>query len=86
MMEFCKSFNDKTKNFKESTPIPVVITAFSGSDTLACPYDRVQVYGSGLHTRMHRECGPLAPCPPASPVICMLPPAPLGAQGLVCRV
>jgi ribosomal protein L11 len=34
-MEFCKSFNDKTKNFKESTPIPVVITAFSGSDTLA---------------------------------------------------
>ncbi len=41
MMEFCKSFNDKTKNFKESTPIPVVITAFSGSDTLACPYDRV---------------------------------------------
>lgn len=29
LMEFCKSFNDKTKDFKESTPIPVVITAFS---------------------------------------------------------
>jgi len=28
-MDFCKSFNDKTKDFKDSTPIPVVITAFS---------------------------------------------------------
>ena len=29
LMDFCKSFNDKTKDFKDSTPIPVVITAFS---------------------------------------------------------
>ena len=28
-MDFCKSFNDKTKDFKDSTPIPVEITAFS---------------------------------------------------------
>ena len=33
-MDFCKSFNDKTKNFKESTPIPVVITAFSGAQPI----------------------------------------------------
>lgn len=29
IMEFCKAFNDKTKNFEEGLPIPVVITVFS---------------------------------------------------------
>jgi ribosomal protein L11 len=28
-MDFCKSFNDKTKEFKDSVPIPVEVTAFS---------------------------------------------------------
>jgi large subunit ribosomal protein L11 len=29
LMEFCKAFNDQTKIYKESTPIPVLITAYS---------------------------------------------------------
>jgi large subunit ribosomal protein L11 len=29
IMEFCKSFNAKTKDFEPGTPIPVKITAFS---------------------------------------------------------
>lgn len=29
LMEFCKAFNEKTKIYKESTPIPVYITAYS---------------------------------------------------------
>eukprot|EP00284_Hemiselmis_tepida_P003065 CAMPEP_0174950516 /NCGR_PEP_ID=MMETSP1355-20121228/94275_1 /TAXON_ID=464990 /ORGANISM="Hemiselmis tepida, Strain CCMP443" /LENGTH=125 /DNA_ID=CAMNT_0016198125 /DNA_START=121 /DNA_END=494 /DNA_ORIENTATION=- len=29
LMEFCKSFNDKTKVYKDETPIPVTITAYS---------------------------------------------------------
>eukprot|EP00960_Hanusia_phi_P039281 753835-Hanusia_phi.AAC.8 len=29
LMEFCKSFNDKTKGIIENTPIPVEITAYS---------------------------------------------------------
>lgn len=28
IMEFCKAFNDATKDFEPNTPIPVVITAF----------------------------------------------------------
>lgn len=28
IMEFCKSFNDKTKSMEPGTPIPVVITAY----------------------------------------------------------
>ena len=27
-MEFCKAFNDKTKNLEKGAPIPVVITAY----------------------------------------------------------
>ena len=28
IMEFCKAFNDKTKNLEKGVPIPVVITAY----------------------------------------------------------
>ena len=28
IMDFCKSFNDKTKNLEKGAPIPVVITAY----------------------------------------------------------
>ena len=28
IMEFCKAFNDKTKNIEKGAPIPVVITAY----------------------------------------------------------
>ena len=28
IMEFCKAFNDKTKNLEKGAPIPVVITAY----------------------------------------------------------
>ena len=27
-MDFCKAFNDKTKNLEKGAPIPVVITAY----------------------------------------------------------
>ncbi|BGI51275.1 MAG: 50S ribosomal protein L11 [Buchnera aphidicola (Ceratovacuna japonica)] len=29
IMEFCKSFNEKTKNLEKGTPIPVIISVFS---------------------------------------------------------
>jgi large subunit ribosomal protein L11 len=29
LMEFCKAFNDQTKHYKEATPIPVLLTAYS---------------------------------------------------------
>jgi len=29
LMDFCKSFNDKTKDWIDSTPVPCVITAYS---------------------------------------------------------
>mmetsp|Transcript_7431 Transcript_7431/g.18554 ORF Transcript_7431/g.18554 Transcript_7431/m.18554 type:complete len:157 (+) Transcript_7431:265-735(+) len=29
LMDFCKSFNEKTKVYKDNTPIPVLITAYS---------------------------------------------------------
>ena len=29
MAEFCKQFNDKTKNMVPSTPTPVILSAFS---------------------------------------------------------
>ena len=27
-MDFCKAFNDKTKNLEKGAPIPVIITAY----------------------------------------------------------
>lgn len=29
IMEFCKKFNDKTKNFEKGLPIPVLVTVYS---------------------------------------------------------